>query len=840
VSDLIFTILGRDQGSKALDDVGAASDRARERLDQFGNTGVKTLAKMAPAALGAGVAVGGMLGLVAAGFVVAGAAIVSGNAEVAQSWQDLTQTVADGAQDAARPLAGPLHDALVDVGDAAEEMQPQLAEAFVEAAPYVDDLTDGVIGFARGAMPGFVTAVRSGEAPMRGFQSLLIDTGAGVGEMFTRVSRASESSGRILVSTGQVVRDTLGFVGGLLAELSDSGAPAVDQLRQTLWQLYTVALQLGSGGFPVLFGSAGILLNMLEGLLALLAPIASEVGTVLGVVLSLAAAFRLFSAVTGGVQALGVALDGLGQGARNVGDGAGAAQGRFAGIASFVAGPLGLALGVGAAAYGMFAGKQSSAARGAEDLRAALRASKGEIDDNVRSVAAKNLQDQGSIDKARTLGISLADLTDAYLGQGDAAKNLLPRLRDMQKELDNQKVPLQQNAADTQKLVDELNNESFAVRELIDVLTEGTPANEKAIQEARNLAEATAESSSKVGELSLAQLANKAAASEQAAAYETLKTNVSDVNARVEALRTILDELTGRNTSYEDAVQGINATLRGLAEGFNGAAASGKGFGSELINADGTINTTKANGAQLRDTLKELERNTLAGADALARNGATQQEVAQFVQQTRDRFIDQYQALGLTKDEAGRLATQYGLIPQQVATLISTPGLAEAAQRLGMFDWQVRNLPDGTVVIDAKTSAAQDGINRLIQTNDGRVISIAVRANGDVWALGDNGQRVGMAARAMGGPVEAGKPYLVGEDGPEIIFPTRAGFVATARETAEIQAGARTDSVRAVDPGVPGGGVVERHFHLHLDGVRNSDVDLIAQYQRMEALDAPL
>jgi hypothetical protein len=830
VSDLTFTIVGRDQGSRALDDVGDAADRAHDRLDKLGTTGVKVLAALPPAALGAGVAVGGMLGLVAAGFLATGVSIVAGNEQISDSWIELTQTVADGAQKAAEPLIGPLHNALVDVTDLAEEMQPQLADAFGSAVPYVDDLSDGVRGFARGAMPGFVTAVQSGQAPVTGFKSLLIDTGLGVGNMFTNVARASQSSGRILVDTGRVIRDTLGFVGGLLSRLSDSGAPSVERLRQVLWQLYNVALQLGGSGFPVLFSSAGVLLDVLSGLLAFIEPVADQLGAVIGVVLSLAAAFRVMSAVSGGMQALGARVAEFGGAARSAGADAGGAQTRLGGLASFVAGPLGVALGIASVAYGAFSGKQADAARRAEDLASALRASKGAIDENVRSVAAKALQEQGAIEKAKGLGISLATLTDAYLGQGDAAKSLLPNLRAMQNELNNQQVPLQQNASDTKKLVEQMQNKAIAVDALIKLLSENTPANQKAIQEALDLANATAASSSTVGELSLAELANKAATDNLGKAYETLKTNVSDTNARVTALQTILDELTGRNTSYEDSVQGINATLRGLVEGFKGAATSGKGFGAELLNTDGTINTAKANGAQLRDTLKELERNTLAGADAMARNGATQQQVADFVANARDQFISQYEALGLTKEAAGRLADQYGLIPDEVATLILTPGLAEAAHKLGMFDYQVRTLPDGTVIIDAQTSPAQDGINRLIQTNNGRVISIQVQASGDVWALSASGQRVGMPARAMGGPVEAGKPYLVGEKGPELIFPTQDGFVATARETESIMLGARTDSVRAVDPGTA---QFEKHFHLHLQ-TSTSTVSVLDEFRLME------
>ncbi|MFF0268665.1 hypothetical protein [Kribbella sp. NPDC004536] len=41
--------------------------------------------------------------------------------------------------------------------------------------------------------------------------------------------------------------------------------------------------------------------------------------------------------------------------------------------------------------------------------------------------------------------------------------------------------------------------------------------------------------------------------------------------------------------------------------------------------------------------------------------------------------------------------------------------------------------------------------------------------------------------RASGGPVSAGKPYVVGEHGPELIVPRKAGYVLTARATRQIR-----------------------------------------------------
>jgi SLT domain-containing protein len=41
-------------------------------------------------------------------------------------------------------------------------------------------------------------------------------------------------------------------------------------------------------------------------------------------------------------------------------------------------------------------------------------------------------------------------------------------------------------------------------------------------------------------------------------------------------------------------------------------------------------------------------------------------------------------------------------------------------------------------------------------------------------------------ARALGGPVKKGQPYLVGERGPELIMPSQDGMVMTANKTNQL------------------------------------------------------
>jgi tape measure domain-containing protein len=58
-------------------------------------------------------------------------------------------------------------------------------------------------------------------------------------------------------------------------------------------------------------------------------------------------------------------------------------------------------------------------------------------------------------------------------------------------------------------------------------------------------------------------------------------------------------------------------------------------------------------------------------------------------------------------------------------------------------------------------------------------------------------------ARASGGPVKTGRPYLVGEEGPELIFPNRSGYVATTRQTSALigPSGGGVSVVQNITPG---------------------------------------
>lgn len=57
---------------------------------------------------------------------------------------------------------------------------------------------------------------------------------------------------------------------------------------------------------------------------------------------------------------------------------------------------------------------------------------------------------------------------------------------------------------------------------------------------------------------------------------------------------------------------------------------------------------------------------------------------------------------------------------------------------------------------------------------------------------------LGIKARAAGGPVQAGQPYLVGELGPEMVVPRNSGYVMTAARTANLNSPQKVVNVTVV------------------------------------------
>lgn len=172
------------------------------------------------------------------------------------------------------------------------------------------------------------------------------------------------------------------------------------------------------------------------------------------------------------------------------------------------------------------------------------------------------------------------------------------------------------------------------------------------------------------------------------------------------------------------------------------------------------LNTQK--GRDNRESLVTLARafNSVTKANDNAGYSAAQAN-AVFTQQ-RDKFVKAAIAAGYAKDKAQALATQILHLPaSRSINIVATTATAESRVK------HVRDLLNAVrskrvsvsvLVADSQLNKVENTLNRL-------------------------------GARAGGGPISKGSPYIVGEEGPEMIIPDANGTVLSATKTKAVVAG---------------------------------------------------
>lgn len=210
----------------------------------------------------------------------------------------------------------------------------------------------------------------------------------------------------------------------------------------------------------------------------------------------------------------------------------------------------------------------------------------------------------------------------------------------------------------------------------------------------------------------------------------------SDASASAEdkanALKQALDRLYPA-ADKQEAVARFNDTIRQIAESTGEAVSEADGFGAALIKNGNQLDTTSANGGKLFDQLIKLRDAT---ADVVARGGNLNETWAQ-----NEATLD-------------KLATQFGLLPEQIRAVGESMGLdrtnldlfvqlkgeSEATQGLGKVAMAWNAIPDGqpktmTIQADELTKEAQDLLARmgaqLSTVTENGVRTVTVNASGD-------------------------------------------------------------------------------------------------------------
>lgn len=201
-----------------------------------------------------------------------------------------------------------------------------------------------------------------------------------------------------------------------------------------------------------------------------------------------------------------------------------------------------------------------------------------------------------------------------------------------------------------------------------------------------------------------------------------------------------LQEIVAAGQEWANGVLDLSSAQIGFQDSLAQAAASLKENGENL-----DITTEK--GRNNQKALDDIANSTWKVIEGMQAQNATTEEVRGFMEGARGAFVQMAIDMGMDAAAANGLADKLGLIPGNYVANIQVTGHELAIAR------------------------AEEVERRLAQLPSSKIINLRINASGS----GMGGHM--LPGLAEGGPVVAGEPYVVGEDGPELFVPRQSGQI---------------------------------------------------------------
>ncbi|QDF15390.1 tape measure protein [Gordonia phage Mollymur] len=176
---------------------------------------------------------------------------------------------------------------------------------------------------------------------------------------------------------------------------------------------------------------------------------------------------------------------------------------------------------------------------------------------------------------------------------------------------------------------------------------------------------------------------------------------------RATALSRALDALTP-GKEEQDAVYAFGESLDAIKQRIESMTETG-GFGLELVNPDGSVNTLKENGRTIYDSIRE-------GRDKLAALRERGEDTGEFWQQYTDDIIALGAAAGITEPQIRAMLDTYNATPDRVDMVIGLTGASDVLQDLVGVRMAFADLKPGqtkTMQVELKDRNSQKVIEDL-------------------------------------------------------------------------------------------------------------------------------
>jgi hypothetical protein len=646
--------------------------------------------------------------------------------------------------------------AISDVGDDAAEMiknplfQGQLQQSLENAAPIVRGVGDTVLDLMADMVKFGATSQPIVEGTVDAFGSLE----DGVDRFFTNIQPQSRAAGQTISSFGQIVEDVLGGAGTITGQFFDEWAQARSHIEPVVREVIDVLSEFTGGGFSAFGDDMKIVLDVFNGALHVIEPVARLLGGVAGDILAANVAFKLFAGPLGKVVDLYAkfrpvniaasitgALPGFMRAGVEVDKTTGAIKRNTDGLSK------------SQVAWGKVGGKVADAGKYIPLIGLAIAGVSEYIDQTVPDLddLAQGMLDGGQA--AATAAGSFREVRGAGVGFGDALRDIFGPSMDetaaKARELYRNMTPLQKAQQDNTKAS---NDYQYALKNFGDQSIVTREAAEKYRTTTLDLKQA------------------------QYDAEQATKSHTEKIRDQQDAMLAS----AGGQLAYDRAQVRVKETQAALTAAIKEHGATSK----EAQDAEFEYRQALIDSVTAAQSLSDANTALLSPQDQLnARVKATTDQLILLATQSGTALPPELQSMINKMDDSALAA--YGVsvkVDDMGNKILSLPPGKElhfptdAKQATDAM----YGLGDAIGYVDRSYQGWMQSYINLITTMVNNPVPDAGTGLGTPAGFGFLGHK------AYGGNFAIGQPTVVGEQGPELVFPDRAAFVATAAQSKAI------------------------------------------------------
>lgn len=642
-----------------------------------------------------------------------------------------------------------------EVGDHASEtiknplFQGQLEQALKNGAPVVKAVGNAVIDLGA----DFVRFGSTSTDIVSGVVDTIGSLENGVNRFFTNLQPQSRAAGETFSSFGQIVEDALGGAGTLVGQFVSAWANVRGEVEPVVREVIDVFTQFTGGGFQSFSDDMKIVLDVVNAALHVVQPFVAVLGGIAGDVLAANLAFKLFAGPVGKIVEL---------------------FGKFkpATVAASITSALPAFARVGTE-VDKATGKITKNTDGLSKNQIAWGKVGTKVADAGKYIPIIGLAIAGISEVINQAVPDLDNLAQGLLDGGQAGATAGKQISDISTGVVNFSTVM--NAA----FGNSVNDVAKKARDLYDAMTPLQQAQQRNTKAANDY------------QYALQHFGEQSIVTREAA--EKYRTTTADV----EQAQWKAEEATKSHTEKIRDQQDAMLNTEGSQISYERAQIRIKEAQDALNTAISEHGPKSREAQQAELDLRQAMLDSITAAGALADSQTALLDPA-------TRLKEHTYAVN---DQLVTLATQAGTaLPPELQKLINKMSDSELAAygvkvEVDKMGNKILSLPPGKrLEFPTDAQRAADGINNLAGAVDrtanaykhwmDNYIGLITAINNDPLTVNESPAGFGfLGHRAMGGPMVPGQPTIVGERGPELVFPDRASFVATAQQTKAIQSG---------------------------------------------------